>query len=62
MIDVKLHGTFTRSYSWVRSGPGKQYDEQYKVYNDEKVYTTCYNEDRGEYDWYELDDGNAIAG
>ena len=20
------------SYSWVRSGPGKQYDEQYKVY------------------------------
>ena len=21
------------SYSWVRSGPGKQYDTEYKVYN-----------------------------
>jgi hypothetical protein len=62
MIDVKLHGTFTRSYSWVRSGPGKQYDEQYKVYNGDSVYTTGYHEYSGGYDWYELDDGNYIAG
>ena len=50
------------SYSWVRSGPGKQYDEQYKVYNGETVYTTGYHEYSGGYDWYELDDGNFIAG
>ena len=37
---------YSSSYSWVRSGPGKQYDTEYKVYND----------------WYELDDGNFIAG
>ena len=50
------------SYVWVRSGPGKQYDEQYKVYNGETVYTTGYHEYSGGYDWYELDDGNFIAG
>ena len=50
------------SYSWVRSGPGKQYDEQYKVYNGDSVYTTGYHVYSGGYDWYELDDGNFIAG
>ena len=57
------------SYSWVRSGPGKQYDEQYKVYdeqykvyNGDSVYTTGYHVYSGGYDWYELDDGNYIAG
>ena len=50
------------SYSWVRSGPGKQYDEQYKVYNGDSVYTTGHHVYSGGYDWYELDDGNFIAG
>ena len=50
------------SYVWVRSGPGKQYDEQYKVYNGDTVYTTGYHEYSGGCDWYELDDGNYIAG
>ena len=50
------------SYAYVRSGPGKQYDVEYKVYNGETVYTTGYHEVHGGYDWYELDDGNFIAG
>ena len=37
------------SYSWVRSGP-------------DSVYTTGYHVYSGGYDWYELDDGNYIAG
>ena len=36
------------SYSWVRSG--------------DSVYTTGYHVYSGGYDWYELDDGNFIAG
>ena len=35
------------SYSWVRSGPGKQYDTEYKVYNGDTVYTTGYHEYSG---------------
>jgi uncharacterized protein YgiM (DUF1202 family) len=49
-------------YAFVRSGPGKQFDVEYKVYNGETVYTTGYHKYSGGYDWYELDDGNFIAG
>ena len=50
------------SYSIVRSGPGKQYDEEYRLQNGDVVYTTGYHKYSGGYDWYELDDGNFIAG
>ena len=49
-------------YANVRSGPGQQYDVEYRVYNGDSVYTTGYHKYSGGYDWYELDDGNFIAG
>ena len=50
------------SYSFVRSGPGVNYDTEYKVYNGDTVYTTGYHIVKGGYDWYELEDGNFIRG
>ena len=49
-------------YSYVRSGPGKGYNEEYKVQNGDIISTTGFHEVRGDYDWYELDDGNWIDG
>jgi uncharacterized protein YraI len=46
----------------VRSGPGQDYGVVYRVYNGDSVYTTGYVKYSGGYDWYELDDGNFIAG
>ncbi len=52
----------SNSYSYVRSGPGPNYDVVGRVYNGESVYTTGYYVYCGGYVWYELDDGNYIAG
>ena len=52
----------SNSYSYIRSGTGKDYEVVGRVYNGETVYTTGYHEYSGGYDWYELDDGNFIAG
>ena len=49
-------------YALVRSGPGKSYGEEYRVYNGETVYTTGSVRYADGYDWYELTDGNWIAG
>ena len=50
------------SYSWVRSGPGKQYDTCYCVDDGDSVFASGYHVYSGGYYWYELDDGNFIAG
>ncbi len=50
------------SYSYVRSGPGKRYEVVGRVYNGDSVYTTGYHKYSDGCDWYELDDGNYIAG
>ena len=50
------------SFSYIRSGPGKDYKVVGRVYNGDSVYTTGFHKYSGGYDWYELDDGNYIAG
>ena len=51
------------SYANVRSYPGLDPDNvEYKVYNGESVYTTGKVRYADGYDWYQLDDGNWIAG
>ena len=52
----------SNSSSYVRSGPGRQYGVVYEVYNGDTVYTTGSYVNCGGYVWYELDDGNYIAG
>ncbi len=49
-------------YAYVRSGPGKDYEVEYKAYNGESVYTTGRVRYADGYDWYQLDDGCWIAG
>ena len=49
-------------YANVRSGPGKGYEVEYRVYNGTDVYTTGSVRYADGYEWYQLDDGNWIAG
>ena len=51
------------SYANVREWPGLDDDNvAYKVYNGDSVYTTGRVRYADGYDWYELNDGNWIAG
>lgn len=51
------------SYANVRSYPGlDSANVEYKVYNGDSVYTTGKVRYADGYDWYQLDDGNWIAG
>ena len=46
----------------VRSGPGEDYDLVYRIFNGNPVYTTSTHRTCGNAIWYELTDGNWIAG
>ena len=51
------------SYAYVRSYPGLDPDNvEYKVYNGDSVYTTGKTHYADGYTWYQLDDGNWVAG
>ena len=49
-------------YADVRSGPGEDYDLVYRIFNGNPVYTTSTHRTCGNAIWYELTDGNWIAG
>ena len=51
-----------RDYANVRTYAGLDYDVAYRVYNGESVYTIGRVKYADGYDWYQLDDGNWIAG